>query len=345
MTFVTRREHPANLQEVKMIRQAPQPETTSILGYDIGGSKIAVVLGTLEGSILEYQEFPTPALEPFEVSFDLMKDAANDLLTAARQKGLPEPKLVSAAVGGPLDIERGIIHSPPHLPTWTGIHIKDRLEDHFQLPVYIEHDGNACALAEFYLGAGRGAKNVIYLTLGTGLGAGIILNGKIYRGSSDLAGEVGHIRIAPDGPLEHGKAGSWEGFCSASGMLKLAHLRFPGFWHAETKPRQIMEQALHGVPKAVALVEEMGTWLGKGCALLVDILNPEIIIAGTLGGVLGDLLLEPARRVVQAEALPQTAQVCQIIPAQLGSQLGKISALAAAMDAYNSSGQSFPAAR
>ena len=322
-----------------------QSETTSILGYDIGGTKIAVVLGTLAGNILDYREFPTPAHEPFEVSFKLMKDAANDLLTTARQQDLPEPKLVSAAVGGPIDIEHGIVYSPPHLPTWTGIHIKDRLEEHFQLPVFIEHDGNACALAEFYLGAGRGAKNVIYLTLGTGLGAGIILNGKIYRGSTDLAGEVGHIRIAPDGPLEHGKAGSWEGYCSASGMLKLAQLRFPDHWHPDTKPPQIMEQALHGESAALAIVEEMGTWLGKGCALLVDILNPEIIIAGTLGVVLGDLLLEPARQVVKAEALPQTSQACQILPAQLGSQLGKISALAAAMDAYYTSGQSFPAAR
>lgn len=314
-----------------------QPELTSILGFDIGGTKIAVVLGTLAGKILDYREFPTPAREPFETSFDLMKEAAQDLLTAAGQKGLPGPGLVSAAVGGPLDIERGIIYSPPHLPTWTGIPIKERLKEHFGLPVYVEHDGNACALAEFYLGAGRGARNVIYLTLGTGLGAGIILNGKIYRGSTDLAGEVGHLRIAPDGPVEHGKAGSWEGYCSASGMLKLAHLRFPGHWPQETKPRQIMEQALQGDPHALALVEEMGTWLGKGCALLVDILNPEVIIAGTLGVVLGDLLLEPARKVVKEEALPQTAQACRIIPAQLGHQLGKISALAAAIDAYQNS--------
>jgi glucokinase len=252
--------------------------------------------------------------------------------------------LVSAAVGGPLDIEHGIIYSPPHLQTWTGIPIKERLEEHFRLPVYIEHDGNACALAEFYLGAGRGAKNVIYLTLGTGLGAGIILNGKIYRGSTDLAGEVGHLRIAPDGPLEHGKAGSWEGYCSASGMLKLAHLRFPGHWSPNTKPRQIIEQALQGDVQALALAEEMGTWLGKGCALLVDILNPDLIIAGTLGVVLGDLLLEPARKIVREEALPQSAQACRIIPAQLGDQLGKVSALAAAMDAYHNSAQSFPAA-
>jgi glucokinase len=328
-----------------MTGQFHSSETTTILGYDIGGTKIATVLGTLTGKILDFREFPTPAREPFNVSFKYMKEAAQDLLAAARQKGLPEPTLVSAAVGGPLDIERGIIYSPPHLPTWTGIAIKDRLQEQFGLPVFVEHDGNACVLAEFYLGAGRGAKNVIYLTLGTGLGAGIILNGKIYRGSTDLAGEVGHMRIASDGPVEHGKAGSWEGYCSASGMLKLAQLRFPGHWQPEINPRQIMEQALQADPQALALVEEMGTWLGKGCALLVDILNPEVIIAGTLGVVLGDLLLEPARRVVKEEALPQTAQACRIIPAQLGSQLGKISALAAAMDAFHTSGQSFPAAR
>ena len=317
----------------------------TILGFDIGGTKIAVVLGSLAGEILEWLEFPTPASEPFEASFELMRSTAETLLSTSRQKGLPPPSMLSAAVGGPLDIENGIIYSPPHLPTWTGIHIKERLLEQFKLPVFVEHDGNACALAEFYFGAGRGARNVIYLTLGTGLGAGIILNGKIYRGSTDLAGEVGHIRMAEAGPEEHGKAGSWEGFCSASGMIKLAHLRFPGFWEEDIKPRQIMEEALAGRPEACQLVEEMGTWLGKGLALLVDLLNPEVIIAGTLGVVLGDLLLEPARRVVIKEALPQTAQACKIVPAQLGSELGRISSLAAAIDYSRSTDRIFSASR
>lgn len=329
-----------NLQK----KQTPGSNYTSpatILGFDIGGTKIAVVLGTFEGEILDFREFPTPAAEPFEAAFDLMTSTARDLLASSSQIGLATPSLVSAAVGGPLDIEKGIIYSPPHLPTWTGVHIKERLKDYFQLPVFVEHDGNACALAEFFFGGGRGAKNIIYLTLGTGLGAGIILNGKIYRGSTDLAGEVGHIRMAEDGPVEHGKAGSWEGFCSASGMIKLAQLRFPGYWQSDIKPRQIMEQALAGEPKARMLVGEMGYWLGKGLAVLVDVLNPEIIIAGTLGVVLGDMLLEPARQMVKKEALPQTAQACQIIPAQLGSDLGKISSLSAAIDAKRSSGQAF----
>jgi glucokinase len=322
-----------------------QPNRETILGFDIGGTKIGVVLGTLAGEILDAREFPTPAAEPFEASFELMKSTAYGLLDTSSKKGIPYPSMVSAAVGGPLDIEKGIIYSPPHLPTWTGIHIKERLNAQFKLPVYVEHDGNACALAEFFFGAGRGARNVIYLTLGTGLGAGIILNGKIYRGSTDLAGEVGHIRIADDGPLEHGKAGSWEGFCSASGMVKLAHLRFPGLWEEDVKPRQIMEQALAGNPQARQLVEEMGTWLGKGLAMLVDILNPDLIIAGTLGVVLDDLLLEPARLVVRREALPETAQACKIVTAQLGSTLGKISALTAAIDANRSPNQAFSASR
>jgi glucokinase len=322
-----------------------QSRSDPILGFDIGGTKIAVVLGTLAGEILDWLEFPTPAKEPFETSFNLMISTVETLMSHASKNAIPGPTMISAAVGGPLDIENGIIYSPPHLPTWTGIHIKERLHEQFKLPVFVEHDGNACALAEFYFGAGRGARNVIYLTLGTGLGAGIILNGKIYRGSSDLAGEVGHIRMAEAGPEEHGKAGSWEGFCSASGMVKLAHLRFPGLWEEDIKPRQIMEEALAGRPVARQLVEEMGMWLGKGLALLVDILNPEVIIAGTLGVVLGDLLLEPARKVVIQEALPQTAQACKIIPAQLGNRLGKISSLAAAIDYFRSTDRTFSASR
>ena len=169
--------------------------------------------------------------------------------------------------------------------------------------MFIEHDGNAGALAEWYFGAGQGTQNMIYLTAGTGLGAGIILNGRIYRGSTDTAGEIGHIRIAEDGPLEYGKAGSWEGYCSGSGLVKLAHLRQPQRWPKETTTRDLVALALAGDADAVRLVAEMGTWLGKGLAILVDILNPQAIVVGTLGVVLGELLLAPARAVIQQEAL------------------------------------------
>ncbi len=304
-----------------------------ILGFDIGGTKTAAVLGTPAGEIIAREETPTLAAEPFEAAFQAMVDLADRLLAS---QGL-QPQAVSVAVGGPLDIERGIIYAPPHLPTWVNAPLKDRLAEHYHLPVYIEHDGNAGALAEWYFGAGRGAQNMIYLTAGTGLGAGIILNRRIYRGSTDTAGEIGHIRIAEDGPLEYGKAGSLEGYCSGAGLVKLARMRQPGRWPEDVTSREIISQALNGNAEATALVTEMGTWLGRGLAILVDVLNPQVIVVGTLGVVLGDMLLAPAREVLKKEVLPVAAEACRVVPAELGDHLSSLSALMAAIDALHNS--------
>jgi len=317
-------------------RTPPQPAPI-LLGFDIGGTKTAAVIGTAAGEILARAETPTPAAEPFEAAFQQMVTLADGLLASENVS----PQSISAAVGGPLDIERGIIYSPPHLPTWVNAPLKDRLAEHYHLPVFVEHDGNAGALAEWYFGAGRGTQNMIYMTAGTGLGAGLILNGRIYRGSTDTAGEIGHIRMAEDGPLEYGKAGSWEGYCSGSGLVKLARLRQPQRWpegdarSASATTRDIVTLAQTGDPDAVRLVTEMGTWLGRGLAVLVDILNPQVIVVGTLGVVLGDLLLAPAREVLRQEALAVAVNACRVVPAELGDRLSSLSALMAAIDTYH----------
>jgi glucokinase len=317
-----------------MPEQDIQTDRPLILGFDIGGTKIGVVLGTLEGEILDRLETATPIDQPFEIAFDQMTSLAAQLLARLEKGGISQPQAVSVAVGGPLDVERGIIYSPPHLPTWDRSPLKERLSKHFQLPVFIEHDGNAGALAEYFFGAGRGVSNLVYLTMGTGLGAGIIIDGRLLRGTNDLAGEVGHIRIADQGPIEYGKAGSWESYCSGAGILKLAQQRDPELWPAGTTTQQIIESVLSGDKNGISLVTEVGEWLGRGIAILVDILNPQLVIVGTLGILLGDILLEPARRSLKEEALPRAANVCRIVPAQLGSDLGSICSLIAAIDAY-----------
>ena len=170
---------------------------------------------------------------------------------------------------------------------------------------------------------------MVFLTMGTGLGAGLILNGQIYHGASDMAGEVGHIRMADDGPVQYGKAGSWEGFSSGSGLVSLAHWMQPGRWPAELTTREMIRRALDGDPSAREVVAEAGRWFGRGLAVLVDVLNPDTIVVGTLGVVLGDLLLEPARQALQEEALPRAAAACRIVPAELGGRLGDVAALMA----------------
>ncbi len=302
-----------------------------VFGLDIGGTKTGLLVGDDEGRVMRRVEIATPAREPFEPALAHIVRAGRAFLAACRDAGLPSPAAVSVSVGGPLDIERGILYAPPHLAAWGEAHLKEALEQHFALPVYVEHDGNAGALAEFYFGAGRGTRNMIFLTMGTGLGAGLILDGKIFHGSTDMAGEVGHIRMAEDGPVEYGKAGSWEAFCSGAGLVHLAHWMQPGQWPADLTTRELIRRALDGDPAARAVVTQAGRYFGRGLALLVDLLNPDRIVVGTLGVVLGDLLLEPARAALREEALPRAAAACQVVPAGLGSQLGDVAALMAAV--------------
>ncbi|MBN1514878.1 MAG: ROK family protein, partial [Phycisphaerae bacterium] len=181
----------------------------------------------------------------------------------------------------------------------------------------------------------RGCRNVIFLTMGTGFGGGLILNGELYRGTNDLAGEVGHVRLAEEGPTGFGKPGSWEGFCGGAGITRLAASRFPARWgDGQAGPRELGELARAGDADAVAILMEVGRRLGRGLALLVDMLNPEIIVIGSLAVRLGDLVLRPAREELACEALPAAAAVCRIVPAGLGESLGDVACLCAAIRAF-----------
>ncbi|MGD8752353.1 MAG: ROK family protein [Anaerolineales bacterium] len=302
----------------------------TILGFDIGGTKIHIVEGDYNGQILTEETIPHNQDKAFEHIFTGMVEAGMNIIHKISKEGR-RVSSISVSIGGPLDIEDGIIISPPNLPMWRNIPLKTRLIENFDVPVYIEHDGNAGALAEHKFGAGRGTKNLIFLTLGTGLGAGIIVNGEIYRGTTDTAGEVGHIRITTDSPRVYGKIGSWESVSSGAGLIKMLHHRYPGQWSEEIKVQEILQLALDGNKKICGLIEEMGEWLGRGIAILVDILNPEIVIIGTLGYLLGDMLLKPAKRTMNEEALSIAAKACRIVPSELGDSLGKIAALMAAI--------------
>jgi glucokinase len=305
-----------------------------ILGLDIGGTKTALVLGTLKADVVTRDELPTPANLDFEMAMQIIGAAIDEFLQQICVSGFPAPQAISISIGGPLNIEEGILYSPPHLTAWGQAPLKQYLHERYNLPVFVEHDGSAGALAEYYFGAGRGARNLIFLTMGTGLGAGLILNGAIYHGATDSAGEIGHIRLSDEGPTEYGKVGSWEAYACGAGIQKLAYLRNPQKFPSPTTTAEIIQRALAGDPAALELIHEVGTWLGKGLAILVDLLNPEVIIIGTLGILLDDLVLEPAREVLKMEALPISNRACKILPAQLGSSLMDVGCLMAAFDAY-----------
>lgn len=312
----------------------------TIIGLDIGGTKIAIVEGTAEAQILQRTEVPTQARRPFNETFPSLAILIDQTIERATLAGRAAAAL-SVSIGGPLRINEGLLIDPPHLPGWHGVHLKDRLQARFPaLPVFIEHDGNAGALAEFYFGAGRQYPNLqhlIFLTFGTGLGAGLIVNGRILHGASDTAGEIGHWRLAPSGPIGFGKAGSWEGFASGAGLVELAAQMFPQRWTPATPIRQLVDMMLLNDPDALQVAEVAGQWMGRGLALLVDAFNPQVIVLGSLAVVLGERILAPARRLLAIEGLPPAVAACQVIPAVLGSAIGDVAALTAALTAMQRS--------
>jgi glucokinase len=306
----------------------------SLIGLDIGGTKIACVEGTGTGHILQRSELPTEAARPFNQTFPSIVEAIERQLHTAHSAGR-EIIALSVAVGGPLNIEQGVLHNPPHLPGWHNLGLKQRLMQAFPgLPVYVEHDGNAGALAEFHFGAGSsrpGIRHLIFLTFGTGLGAGFIIDGRVLHGASDTAGEIGHWRLSREGPEGYGKRGSWEGFASGAGLVQLARQMFPQRWGAQTSIRELADAMLGDDAEALSVAAAAGNRMGQGLALLVDALNPQLIVLGSLAVLLGERVLAPARQVVAREALPAAAAACEIVAAQLGMRIGDVAALMAAL--------------
>jgi glucokinase len=314
------------------------------IGVDVGGTKTAIVLSARPPVVDARAEFPTlPAKGPGQ-ALDNIKKGIHELLAG---QGLTDAVLhaVGVSCGGPLDRLAGVIQSPPNLPTWVDVLIKAILEAEFQVACNVENDANAGAVAEHRYGAGQGCQNMVFLTMGTGLGAGIIADGRLYHGASDLAGEIGHVRLTRAGPVGHNKAGSVEGWASGGGVAQVARraveaarkrgqmtLLAPFLRRRKAiTARDVALAADQGDGVARAIIKSTGQRLGEALAILVDILNPERIVIGGLAMRLGETLLVPARTVMIREALAPAARVCQVVSAALGEQIGDIAALCVAM--------------
>lgn len=188
--------------------------------------------------------------------------------------------------------------------------------------------------------AAKDCKNVIFLTYGTGMGAGLILNNQLYEGSCGMAGEVGHIRLAPTGPIGYGKAGSFEGFCSGGGIAQMGRdiakkhngkTAFNKHGIENITAKDIANTARAGDRVAVEIMQSSARYAGAALAILIDILNPDIIVLGSFYSRCRDLLESAIREVIQSEALPQSLQVCKIVPSGLGEDIGDYAAIAIAI--------------
>ncbi|MBN8216244.1 MAG: ROK family protein [Spirochaetes bacterium] len=324
-----------------------KPIPPKLLGFDIGGTKCAVLLGEIASGgkgvrILERRSFPTETRLGPKHAQGLLFETGERLLA---DHGLARGGLggIGISCGGPLDSRRGLILSPPNLPGWDRVPIVALAAKRFRAPVRLENDANACAVAEWKYGAGRGCRNLVFFTFGTGLGAGLILDGRLYSGTNDLAGEAGHLRLADRGPVGFGKAGSFEGFCSGGGIAQLAATRRKEWRKAGRKAglldalppsaltaKAVAEAAGKGDPLSRSILEESGTMLGKGLSLVIDLLNPERIVIGSIYARCERFLRPPAMAVIRREAIPRAREVCRLVPAALGEQIGDYAALSLA---------------
>ena len=300
------------------------------IGFDIGGTKCAVSLGKWENQkieILAREETPTQS-NPYETL---------DKLAPFVDKWKGEFKIESAGIscGGPLDSKEGVIISTPNLAKeWHGFAIVSYVQSRFELKAKLENDANASAVAEWKFGAGRYALNVIFMTFDTGLGAGLILNGKLYSGTNGNAGEIGHIRLEKDGPIGYNKAGSAEGFCSGNGIKRLAKIRAEeqGVTLSEDiTTKEIFEKAREGEKFYLSIVKESAEKFAKVVSILIDLFNPEVIIAGGVFMRNYDLFMPIITPRIEKESLTDAYKVCKILPAQIGENIGDYAALAIAI--------------
>ena len=313
-----------------------------ILGFDIGGTKCAVVLAkeTKEGiNFLQREEIPTE--QNWKNTLDSLIDMGIKMLKDV--DGQKSQYKIGISCGGPLDNKKGIIKSPPNLPGWDDVPIIDYIYDKLGVRAKLQNDADACALAEWKYGAGKGLTNMIFLTFGTGLGAGLILNGKLYTGASNMAGEVGHIRLADDGPRGYGKSGSFEGFCSGGGIAQLGQKvaadlekqgRKASFCKGdiqEITAKDVAESAKEGHKDALEVFEISGRYFGKGLSILIDILNPELIVVGSIYTRAEKYLAPSMHKEIIKESLKDSRDHARIVPAKLGEQIGDYGAVVTAL--------------
>jgi len=315
---------------------------TNLLGIDIGGTKCAVIYGIDTDGVLEIVD---------KVRFDTTDRDRTITAILEEVKAMADrhsldgtnTRAIGISCGGPLDSVTGTVMSPPNLPGWDNIPIVKMVEKATGIKAALQNDANACALAEWKYGAGKGSRNMIFLTFGTGMGAGLVLDGKLYAGTNDNAGEVGHIRLSDFGPVGYGKAGSFEGFASGGGIAQLAQSAVkeklmmgqkvswcPDGNLSAITAKTVAEAAAAGDELAIEVYKTSATYLGKTLSFLIDILNPEVIAIGSIF-VRAEQLIRPfMQAVIDREALPAAARVCQVKPAELGEQIGDFASLSIA---------------
>lgn len=319
-----------------------------IAGIDIGGTKIAIALENLGGEKIAVRRLPTRA--------EIGAEAIIENVTRAIKEMLAENNCEIVAVGigcpSPLDIEKGLVMSPSNLRDWDRFPIVKIFQDEFGVPVVLENDANAAALGEYVYGAGRGYQNIVYITISTGIGGGIILNGEIFRGVAAGAGELGHTIVQPDGiRCNCGSVGCLETVSAGVHIARRAQERLaagePSLMREmvsginEVSAKTVIDAVRKNDQLAVEIWDETCRFLAIGIGNIITILAPEAVVIG--GGVAeaGDLLFEPLRRLLPQFVSMIPADKINVLPAELGGESGVCGALALAKKAYTGTLQTY----
>jgi glucokinase len=317
------------------------------LGIDVGGTKTAFALGDGEGAIFASERMPTP----------LSGDPAADLgaiagrcrvLIAANGRRVEEVAGVGVALPSPLDAELGVVLNPPNLPSWHGTPVRRLLEDALGRPVALENDANAAALAEFRFGAGRGARDVVFLTMSTGVGGGLVLGGRLVRGVASSAGEIGHLPVEWDGePCTCGLRGCLEAYTGgAAWTRRLARITPAGSAvarhagsPARARPEHVVAAAREGDAFALAELDRYNDYLARGLVAVAYTVAPERIVLGTIPTAAGEALcFAPLRERFRRHVWPFLAERIAIVPSALGKALPAHAGIVVALAAAESAG-------
>lgn len=315
-----------------------------LLGVDIGGTKCAVVLGERNEDALKITDkirFDTTDVD--QTIGNILESL--DMMVGKYGLDSENTGAIGISCGGPLDNLRGVVMSPPNLPGWNNIPIVKLVEDRVGIQAALENDANACALAEWKFGAGKGSDNMVFLTFGTGLGAGLILDGKLYSGTNGNAGELGHIRLSDFGPVGYGKQGSFEGFASGGGIAQIAKAALTEKYQqgkivswcpvekiASVTAKDVADAAHCGDALALEIYETSSRYLGLGLSIIIDILNPQVIVIGSIYARNEEMIRPVMQKVIDRESLGGAAAVCRVVSAALGEKIGDYAALSVAAD-------------
>jgi glucokinase len=319
-----------------------------ILGFDIGGTKIAVCLGDGTGKIINSERISSIGISPEEVLEKIAK-TGDKLLEGA---GIDKSSLDGIGLGapGPMDIQAGTI-SPANMKGWRDVPIKSFLENYFQIETYFDNDANAAALAEWLFGAGSGVDNMIYLTMSTGIGAGIIADGHLLRGASGIAGECGHVIIELDGPeCNCGQHGCYEAFCGGRAIAQRMQkelqndndhpiVKFAGGDISKIDMICLEKAVRSGNKYALDLWDEMCVRNAQAMGMFLNIFNPEKLVLGTLAWATGDLFMEPVLKYLPRFCWKQMHDDCKVEVCGLGREIGEYSGISTALYALYEAGK------